>query len=348
MTQKNMLICLKFSSLLILLQLLQPVSLWAQKDEADALLEKNKGLYGGHLSAVAVDTGKVIYSKNVGDYNINTQEEVGAISTWFTAAVVMHMVDQGKLKLDDRVSKYLPDFNKYAKGYITIRHCLTNSTGIEAEKGNIQKFLQKSKFESIEAEVNNYVSKREIKQNPGVEIHYSNIGAAIAARVVEIVGKKNFDRIATEKIFRPAGMKKTTFTGEMTVNAATGAKSSAADLGKFLQMLLRKGTINGKVVLSEKSVDELLKMQFTELPVAYLPKVVDGGEVTLGAFVAEANGDGQPKVIVAPGFFGGWVYLDLCRGYGGAVITKQTKNEDKKQVYEDLKSILDEMKPGCN
>jgi len=44
MTQKNMLICLKFSSLLILLQLLQPVSLWAQKDETDALLEKKHGL----------------------------------------------------------------------------------------------------------------------------------------------------------------------------------------------------------------------------------------------------------------------------------------------------------------
>ncbi len=341
MTQKNFSICLKFSAVLIFLQLFQPFQSIAQNADADAVLERNKGQYGGQISAIAVNESKVIYTKNIGDYNINTQEDVGAISSLFTAAVVMNFVDQGKISLDDKVSEYLPIFSKYAKGYITIRHCLANASGIEAEKGGIQKFLQKSKFESLEEEVNNYVSKREIKTNPGQEIYYSNIGAAVAARVLEVVGKKTFDRLATERIFRPLGMKKTTFQADMVVNASNGAKSSTADLGKFIQMILNKGTLNGKVLLSEKSVKELLSIQFADLPIAYFPKMVEGTEATLGAFAMDTNADGQPKTIVAPGFFGSYLYIDLCRKYGAAVLTKPTKNEDKKSMYEFLKTALD-------
>jgi len=46
----------------------------------------------------------------------------------------MTLVDEGKIALDDKVAKYIPDFAKYSKGYITIRHCLSHQTGIEQEQ----------------------------------------------------------------------------------------------------------------------------------------------------------------------------------------------------------------------
>lgn len=45
----------------------------------------------------------------------------------------MTFVDQGKLSLDDKVSRYIPVLTKYSKGYITIRDCLAHLTGIESE-----------------------------------------------------------------------------------------------------------------------------------------------------------------------------------------------------------------------
>ncbi len=53
----------------------------------------------------------------------------------------MTFVDQGKISLDDPVANYLPIYAKYAKSYLTIRHCLANTTGMADEKGGIEKFF---------------------------------------------------------------------------------------------------------------------------------------------------------------------------------------------------------------
>lgn len=342
--------CLKFSTVLILLQLLQFQSLQAQtsskskkisfppNEEADAIVDRYKNVYGGQVAVYAIKDSQLLYQKETGEFNVNTQEEIGALSSWFTAALVMQFVDQGKIKLDDKVSKYLPIFNKYSKGYITIRHCLMHTTGIEADKGGVQKFFQKTKFASLEEQVDAFASKHEIKNNPGQEFYYSNIGLNIAARVLEVVGKKTFDRLVTERIFRPLGMKRTSFASEVAADPTSGARSSATDYVRFLNMLLNKGTLNGKTVLSPKAVDQLLSMQPLELPKVYVPAAASQLDLAFGSW-AVANGGGQPKTFVSPGFFGSYAYLDLDRKIACAVITKPTSKEDKGQVFEVVEAL---------
>ena len=248
----------------------------------DAFLIANQKLFGNDVIAMAYKDDKLVYKKElekeIGDFNASVQVPAGVASQWLVAAAVMAYVDEGKISLDDKVSKYIPIFAKYMKTYITIRNCLSFTTGIRADPPGPLKLLQKSNYPDLETEVDAFASKREIETNPGTEIYFSQIGPDIAARVLEVITKKTFDRVVQDKILRPCKMRATSFTNDngVTSNAADGAITTAGDYINFLAMLLNKGTFNGKQVLSEKSVAEMETIQFSRLPVKYMPREAAG------------------------------------------------------------------------
>jgi len=117
--------------------------------------------------------------------------------------------------------------------------------------------LEKSKYPDLETEVNAFASKRDIETNPGTQIFFSQIGPDIAARVLEVVTKKTFDRCVSDKILRPCKMRSTSFTND---NGLVTTPQMALLLLQVTisisWMLLNKGTFEGKKVLSEKSIAE--------------------------------------------------------------------------------------------
>ena len=141
--------CLKFMFIIPVLLMLQAVSGQRNFDNLSSAIEQKKSQFGGKL-AVMVWKDTVVYQKAVGeDFTVNFQDNIGCSSAWLTAAVAMTFVDQGKLSLDDEVSKYLPIYATYAKKYLTIRHCLANVTGLAFEKGGVEHLFQKNKIESL-------------------------------------------------------------------------------------------------------------------------------------------------------------------------------------------------------
>ena len=150
------------------------------------------------------------------------------------------------------------------------------------------KLAQKNRFASLEEEVNAFVSKREIEDNAGTAFFYSNIGPNIAGRVLEIVSKKSFDRAVQEKLFRPLGMRNSSFyTEKGSIDPSEGATSSAFDFMNFLVMLLNNGQFNGKTILSEESVKFLKSQQFAAVPIKYVPKELAAFTAVPGAWVEE-------------------------------------------------------------
>src|SRR4029077_10406922 len=140
---------------------------------------------------------------------------------------------------------------------------LTHTTGLDANPEGIKNLVTRNRFSSLDEEVNSYVEKRDILDNPGEAFLYGRMGIAIAAKALEAATKKTFDRLASEKLFRPLGMKTSTFYKEKGgINPYDGAVTSAADLMNFMQMLLNKGMVNGKQLLSPASVEEIRKIQF--------------------------------------------------------------------------------------
>lgn len=330
--------CLKFIIPVVTMLNLQSVN--AQRfSNLDALIEQRKNHFGGKM-AVMVWKDTIVYQKVVGeDMTLNIQGPVGCASAWLAAALTMTFVDQGKLSLDDPVSDYIPLFSKYAKSYLTIRHCLANTTGIEQDKGGIQKFFQKTKYASLEEEVNSY-AKREIINNPGEAFNYNQIGTNIVGRVLEIVGKKSFDRLVLERIFRPLGMKRSTFASEHAVNPFSGAVSTPSDYLKFLAMLLNKGTLGTKKVLSESSIDEMQKIQTGNAKLIFVPGQTNGFSYGLGNWISE---DADKNMVTSPSLSGGWPYIDTKRKYGCMIFGDAKDKEDKKEVYFD---IIEEVEHG--
>jgi CubicO group peptidase (beta-lactamase class C family) len=311
-------------------------------------LSRSREKLGKDLAFILYKDGRIVYKKELGNFTTKTPVSIGASSQWLTTALVLTFVQEGKLALDDKVGTYLPIFNKYFKSYITIRQCLTNSTGIQSEHG-IAKLLQKNKFRTLEEEVNDFASKREIETNAGTEFKYSNVGYNIAGRVLEVISKKAFDRLMQDRILRPLAMKNTTFTNENyndAVNPSTGAKSSAADFTNFLAMLLNKGSFNNKQILTETSVAMLHTLSVEAGQIRYAPAIDAGLNYALGEWILEEGSQGKPATVGVPSLQGTWPMIDLCKGYGCVIFTNELTGDISRNFYMDLKATVDDMVGG--
>lgn len=352
--------CLQFSFLL--LSLLFWLSGFSQKkpvpppspynfEAVDQLFKQNqKNLNNDYVVLIWKDSGLVYQKQGSDDFTPKTPAPIAGAGNWLTAALVMTFVDEGKISLDDKVTKYIPLFGKYMKGYITIRNCLTNTTGIQADGGGISKVMAKSKYESLEAEVESYASKRDIVTNPGTEFLYSNVGPNIAARVLEIVTKKGFDRLMQERILRPLKMRSTSFTNEDggAINPAGGARSSALDYINFLSMLLNKGQFGDKRVLSEKAVKEMETAQFISLPVKFAPRNIQGARYGLGNYILASGAGDSPTVMACPNMLGSTPFIDRCRNYAAILLVLKPEEEQRRDLSVSMKNLIDELIPsGC-
>lgn len=340
MSYKVSAICMKVTSVLVFLLFLQPIR--AQEwSKLDAHLEANKKLLGNHFVALVWQKDSLRFKKEVGDFNMKTPAPIASASKWLTAALVMQFVDEGKISLDDQVVKYIPEFEKYFKSYITIRHCLSHMTGIDDGGGLAKKIVQRRKFHSLEEEVNSFAA-RDIRANTGTDFWYGNIGLNIAGRVLEVVSRKKFDILIKTKLLNPLGMRRTTFT-DLTgaaVNPSGGARSTAEDYLKFLVMLLNKGKHNGLQILSESAIKEMMTLQTKPEQIRYAPKSAQGYGYALGAWVAEHDAAGNGTVVASPGLFGTWPMINYEKGYVYLVLVKNLLGEERANVHEEAGRIV--------
>jgi len=351
--------CLKFSLFIVPLLIFQTIN--AQKKEKplvskydlsglDKILEEKQSLIGkDYVVLIWKKDDTLTYKKEVGEYKSKTIAPIASCSKWLTAALVMQFVDEGKISLDDPVVQYIPVFEKYMKKFVTIRHCLSHMTGIEDDDKFLKKILQRKKFKSLDEEVEAFAAK-EIRSNAGTDFWYGNIGLNIAAKVLEVVSKRKFDVLIKQKLFTPLGMRQTTFTeldGGL-YNPSGGARSTADDYMKFLVMLMNKGKYNGKQVLSEASVEEMMKIQTVNVPKRYVPKAAEGFNYALGSWVVEEK-DGIATAVASPGLFGTWPMIDFCRGYAYILFVKNYLGEERANAHLEIKRVIDEQIKGeCN
>jgi CubicO group peptidase (beta-lactamase class C family) len=347
MSYKVSSICLKSSLVALFLLFLQPVFGQYDWDQMDKELEAKQKLLGNNVVCL-LWKDSLIYKKEMGDFNSKTQAQIASCSKWLTAALVMQFVDEGKLSLDDKVVKYIPEFEKYFKNYITVRHCLSHMTGIEDDDKFLKRILERRKFSSLEEEVNAFAAKK-IRANAGTDFWYGNIGLNIAGRIIEIISKKKFDVIIKQKLFTPLGMTRTSFTDPNggIPNPSGGARSTADDYMKFLVMLLNKGKHNDKQILSEASVEVMKMIQNKPEQIKYAPKSAEGFLYASGSWVVEGS-DTTATALASPGLFGTWPMIDFCRGYAYIVFVKNFLGEERADAHIALKKIVDEqIKNDC-
>ena len=134
-----------------------------------------------------------------------------------TAVALMMLVDEGKVKLDDPVEKYLPEFKEQIvavdkqrrkpKHPITVRNVLSHTSGLpgtsELEKPTLDVFTLKERAASY--------AKTPLLFDPDSKYQYSNAGINTAGRIIEVVSGMPYEDFLDKRLLGPLGMKDTTF-----------------------------------------------------------------------------------------------------------------------------------------
>ena len=341
-------ICMKVSIHVIFMLLLQPVAGQYDFSRLDQLLEKNKKSLGNELAVLVWKDSTIIYKKELAEFTVKTQAPVAASSQWLTAAAVLVLADEGKLKLNDPLNKFIPIYYNYMKHHIQLQHCLSNTTGMERETNFVSKFFEKKKFETLEEEVK-ALAVKEVNNGPGKEFFFGNYGMTIAGYACEKATKKTFDRVVQEKILRPLRMRGTSFSDPegRSPNPASGAQSTANDYLNFLIMLLNNGIFEGKRILSENSVAAMQRSQINGLPVAFTPPAAAGYSFGYGSWIIEMDANGKGRVLTCPSFIGTWPVIDHCRKYAAVIILKNPQKDAKREFFDQFKSSIEEAIGDC-
>ena len=274
-----------------------------------------------------IKEGKVVYNDRYGLIDIAKNKPVEDESLYrifsmtkpVTAVAIMTLHDQGKLNLDDKVSKYIPEFSNTQvyenidgkhttipqKKQLTIRHLLTHTSGIPygwewSYIDSIYNAKQHMRKDWTIEEMTKDIATIPLKFQPGTQYNYG-LGIDVAGYIVEVVSGMKLDIYFKAAIFDPLRMDDTRFyvpkekqdrmtelytrdeNDKLTIVedkdikerigagvppklllGGAGLISSMGDYEKFCRMLLNKGKLNGKRVLSERASEIVMTNQNPE------------------------------------------------------------------------------------
>ena len=324
MIQKNSKTKLIFTILLIALAC-SPITVYGQKSltlsyaspeqagMSSAVLAGGAGLYqeavdrGDLVGAVlmVVRRGQIVLHEAVGwkdkDRNLsmepNTMFRMASNTKPLIATAIAQLVEEGKLSYSDLVRDYIPEWDNYRSGFITIGHLLSHSSGLRISSLFLEPLMQpterhpdapnllleSARFGSIGAEV-----------TPGLSYSYNNPGYNTLAALIEMSSGQLLEEYLEENVYSPLGMEDSynhqighTLEGKLDrmgevyyrrsaeteewvpggtpggpvafpfARGSGGMISTAFDYAIFCQMLLNEGTYNGSNILTKESVELL-------------------------------------------------------------------------------------------
>jgi uncharacterized protein YbbC (DUF1343 family)/CubicO group peptidase (beta-lactamase class C family) len=243
---------------------------------------------------------RTLYQKAFGQRSVVPSQEAMTVDTIFdlasltkvvaTTTSVMMLIEEGRIALNDRVSTFIPGFERYGKGDITLRHLLTHVSGLRPDVDLADLWT------GSETAIGLAIEEVPVAA-PGTRFIYSDINFFLLGDIVRRVSGLPLDRFAHDRIFAPLGMSSTAFTPDPswhgriaptefcepyawpcqgpnatllrgTVHDPTarrmggvaghaGLFSTAADLATFCRMLLAGGTHRGVRILSPLTVAKM-------------------------------------------------------------------------------------------
>ena len=317
----------------------------------DNILERVAPGLGG-CALLLIKDEKVVYRKSFGRYGADKVVPIASASKWLSGSLIMMLVDEGKLSLDDTVSKYLPEFAT-DKSNITVRHLFAHTSGLPPEarcRNDKRTTLERCASE---------ITRLGLRAPTGSEFYYGGVSMHIGGRIAEIVGGKSWNQLFAERIATPLGMTQTDFFAYGPTDnprPAGDARSSADDYGRFLQMILQRGSFDGKQILSAASVMEMHKDQTGGARIAYTiyekhgardPSLLNAryGVGVWREKVDEASQ--QLREASSQGALGFSPWIDVERNLAG-VLSVQSSFSRVLPVYLELKEEIRRIVPASN
>jgi CubicO group peptidase (beta-lactamase class C family) len=341
----------------------------------------------GWAGAILVD-GKVVWTKGFGfadreagqPFTPETVINVGSIAKTVVGVALMRAVEAGKLRLDDDVNLYLPwsvRNPRHPELPITLRHLATHTSGIADrdpvygdsyhQGGDSPVALGDFLRDYFDPKGKNFSLDNFTAAKPGSSREYSNIGAGLAAYVIERATGVPFPEATRNEIFRPLRMTQTGwFLSEIDrarhaklydasegkaveiplYGLATypdgGLRTSVADLSRFFLALLGGGELDGVRILGPASAAEMMRLQYTA---ENRPENVVLAEKNSGIFWSTkmdvtfvGHGGTDPGVhaeMLADG-----IAAEPSKRVAAIVVTNTTLGEGRMKPFYDIFKIL--------
>ncbi len=200
-------------SILIALLITTQVSAKSTNNKFDALLNDFFEKDGPGGVALVVKDGKTVYRKAFGMANLelgikmkpDNVFRIGSITKQFTASAIMKLVEDGKINLDDDISKYIKDYPVHGHT-ITIEHLLTHTSGIKSYTGMKEWTQEVHKKDFTPQEMVDYFKSQPMDFTPGEKFRYNNSGYFLLGYIIEIVSGKTYADYINDNFFEPLDM----------------------------------------------------------------------------------------------------------------------------------------------
>ncbi|WP_281540754.1 serine hydrolase [Maribacter aestuarii] len=173
------------------------------------------------ITALVYKNGETLYRKAFGMANLElgvkmTPEhvfELGSITKQFTAVSILMLMEQGKLSLEDEITKFLPDYPTNGQR-ITVHHLLNHTSGIKSYT-NMGDLISFARIDRTPIEIIDYFKNAPMDFNPGEKWNYNNSGYILLGFIIEKVSGQSYADFIQEHIYEPLGMKNS-FYGSKT------------------------------------------------------------------------------------------------------------------------------------
>lgn len=255
-----------FLFLIVLLFSLNSISAQTHEKKIDSLItgEFNDPDGPGGVFMIA-QKGKIIYRKAFGKANLELDAnltpdyvfQIGSMTKQFTAISILMLEEQGKLNVQDPVSKYIKDYPSGDK--ITIHHLLTHTSGIKdfTKMKSISTIAQKEMKPEMMVD---FFKNEPVDFAPGEKFDYNNSGYVVLGYIIELVSGETYENFIKKNIFDKAGMTHSYYATDRQI-----ILKRAYGYHKKEHGYVNKTMINFSVPFSSGSlmstVDDMLKWQ---------------------------------------------------------------------------------------
>ena len=283
------------------------VALTAQnlEQQVDEILSEQYERQGPGAAALIYKDGDVIYRKGFGYANIELDVkmkpehvfEIGSITKQFTAIAILMLEEQGKLKVEDDITKFIPDYPSNGKS-ITIHQLLNHTSGIKSYT-NMQSFQQKARTDMTPSEIIDFVKNEPMDFDPGEQYLYNNSGYVILGHIIEVVTGISYEEFVQKNFFDKLGMTNSYYGSHSKVikNRAYGY----SDRGGYVNADYLSMTLPYAAGSLMSNVDDLLKWQkalntYQLISKATYEKAINGSTLNNGEKIGYGYGLGAGTI----------------------------------------------------
>lgn len=231
---------MKKQTLILTLGLWFNLSYAQQKDDQqitadlDKMLSEQFKTNEPGATALVARKGKIIYEKAFGMANLELDVpmktdnvfRIGSLTKQFTAVAILQLIEQGKLNLQDEITRFIPDYPVQGSK-ITIEHLLTHTSGIQNYTA-MKDYHERMMLDLKPTEMIDHFKNEPLRFAPGTKWNYSNSNYFLLGYIIEIISGKTYAEYLEEHIFNPTGMTKSLYSSDIKlVKDRVGAYSKA-------------------------------------------------------------------------------------------------------------------------